>query len=329
MRPTILSEVTSRASPTALVTGGTGFVGKAAIRKLLELGFSLTALGRSPRPLWLDASVRYVEHDILQPIEFRDDFEFVIHAATSASATLNHESPLEMFNTCIEGMRNVISLCETMKSPPRVLFTSSGGVYGEMPSSLISFEERCGVAAPSFSVNSSYAEGKRAAEFLLADASHRGVCEGVVARLFSFSGTQLPLDRHFALGNFVRDATALQQITIRGDGTAIRSYMDEQDLGDWLSVILTKGATGALYHVGSERAISIRDVAHLVADRFAAITDVSCKIITMGHQSAIDGASRYLPNTMWTRSQLDLHETVALEVSIDSMLQSRLKTQNE
>jgi dTDP-glucose 4,6-dehydratase len=131
-------------------------------------------------------------------------------------------------------------------------------------------------------------------------------------RLFAFSGPSLPLDRHFAVGNFVRDAVGSSLIQVRSDGTSVRSYLDERDLADWIS------------HVGSERAISIGELAHLVASRTETITGSPCNVKILGKSSPVDGVARYVPNTARTRECLGVKETISLEQSIDDMINTHL-----
>ncbi len=307
-----------------LLTGGTGFVGRSILPALIMNQFEVTVVGRSNQPPILPKGVHYQSCNVLGPIDISGVFDVIIHAATDASALLNSSNPKLMFETVIRGTANVLEFAGTQQKPPIVCFTSSGGVYGELPDGMQSFEEDCRLAPPSFDVRSAYAEGKRAAEFLLAEAASRGVCIPRLARLFAFSGTLLPIDRHFAIGNFVRDAVNRQSIEVRGDGKAIRSYMDQDDLADWMLAIILRGLPTSVYHIGSERAISIGDLAHLVANRYEVITTRSCAVKIKGQTSPLDGVHRYVPSTTKTRSELNLQERVSLEDSIDKMITAHL-----
>jgi len=219
----------------------------------------------------------------------------------------------------------MLSIATRQQTPPIFLFTSSGAVYGDMPNKMKAFSEDCRLAANSFAVKSAYAEGKRAAKFLLAEANSRGLCRARLARLFAFSGPLLPLNRHFAIGNFIRDAINNQKIIVRGDGTPIRFYLDETDMASWLIASIHRGRPDSIYHIGSEHGITISDLAHLVSSRYAQMKDVPCTVEVTGQSSALDGISRYVPETFATRMELGTQETVSLEESIDKMFRAHLQ----
>ena len=250
--------------------------------------------------------------------------DVIIHAATPASAELNAYEPTDMFWANVRSMENVIRYAESLRVPPIVLFTSSGGVYGEMPPGQTRFFEDDLVAASTLDTRSAYAQGKRSAEFLLSEASARGVCEGIVARLFAFSGVHLPLDRHFAIGNFVRDAVQNLPILIHGDGTAIRSYLDGSDMARWLLRAIEIGHKPFPYHVGSPDEISIGSLAQLVGERAELLLGNPSIVEILGEAREIDGVSRYVPDVTKTLSSLGIGTTHSLESSIDSMLRVAL-----
>lgn len=79
-----------------------------------------------------------------------------------------------------------------------------------------------------------YSQAKRAAEHLCALYREAYGLETVVARCFAFIGQDLPFNAHYAIGNFIQDALSAEQITVAGDGTPLRTYLDQSDLAHWL-----------------------------------------------------------------------------------------------
>ena len=122
----------------------------------------------------------------------------------------------------------------------------------------------------------------------------------------------------------MESAITTKKIVVRSDGSSIRSYLDELDMAQWLMSICEYGVSNHIYHVGSERVISIRDLAFLVASRCEYLTGENVLVEILGETSPIDGVSRYVPSTTQTRNELGLSETISLESSIDSMLQDAI-----
>lgn len=319
----------SRFSSDFLILGGTGFVGQSLLNVVERIGMSQP--GRGKVYVLSRSKQRTSSHiatslfgDLTKVETFLPEVDVIIHAATPASATLNVTSPAEMYELNLLAMKNLLEVVRTWKSPPRIIFTSSGAVYGDMPPSLTSFPEGLERRHWTSLQSSAYSDGKRAAEQMLIDATDQGNCVGIIARLFAFSGSHLPRDRHFAIGNFVQDAVSRNQIVVRSDGSSIRSYLDEMDMAEWLLRIAEDGVPNKIYHVGSERAISIRDLAMLVATRYKGLTGNTVTVEILGETSPLDGVTRYVPSTVVTRNDLKLKETVSLETSIDNMLLSAL-----
>ena len=133
-----------------------------------------------------------------------------------------------------------------------------------------------------------------------------------MARGWAFVGPHLPLDAHFAIGNFMRDGLQSTSIRVNGDGTPLRSYLYAADLAIWLWTMLANGQAGRAYNVGSSQAYSIADIAHVVAACF----DPSPKVLVA--QRAPIGAvpSRYIPSVQRARDELRLEPTIALDDAI-------------
>jgi dTDP-glucose 4,6-dehydratase len=187
--------------------------------------------------------------------------DFIIHAAASSSAQKGtiEADPDHLALTIEQGTQSVI---EAASRETRVLFLSSGAVYGTQ------FAPAREDTPPNLDhshPDTAYALGKLAAEEALSRATLAGDLSAVVTRLFSFVGPRIPLQGHFAAGNFLGDLVAGRTIKVRGDGTPVRSYLYTGDLPAWCWAALVRGAPGRIFNVGSDEAVSIASLAEYVA----------------------------------------------------------------
>lgn len=306
-----------------LLTGATGFFGKWLLALLAQLNqqgvfIQVSVVSRSPARFLTDnpeyrhcSWLQWLTSDVrdLQELSGRPP-DMILHAAADTSAAA-HAQPLELFDSIVGGARNVLDLA-VRSGIRRVLLTGSGAQYGALPDIQAVTEYYPG-ACPSNAVDSVYGEAKRAQETLGAIYVKCHGLDVVMARCFAFSGPGLPLDGHFAIGNFVRDALCKDAIVLKSNGKALRSYLHGADLAGWLLTLLSRGQAGMAYNVGSDQAICIADLARRVAARIAPEKPVQI----LGQP---DGSIRsfYVPDISLARG-LGLDVWTSLDTSIDSM----------
>jgi dTDP-glucose 4,6-dehydratase len=133
-----------------------------------------------------------------------------------------------------------------------------------------------------------------------------------IARCFAFVGPHLPLDTHFAIGNFIGDVLAGRPIRINGDGTPMRSYLYASDLAIWLWTTLFQAPHLTAINVGSDHDLSILELARAVVQSLNASIDIQvAKEVIPGA-----GIARYVPSVDRARRLLGLNETVDLQEAI-------------
>lgn len=152
------------------------------------------------------------------------------------------------------------------------------------------------------------------AEHLCIAYTHGTSVAPVIARCFAFVGPHLPLDAHFAIGNFLGAAISGTRIHIKGDGTPRRSWLYMSDLAAWLWTLLANGVPDCAYNVGSDEGFTIAEAAHLTAKtlRPDAAGGSSLRIQIDGVPSASAPLNSYVPDVDRVRAELGLQVTVPL-----------------
>jgi dTDP-glucose 4,6-dehydratase len=215
-----------------------------------------------------------------------------------------------MLESIIQGTTRTLDFA-VFAGVKRFLFVSSGAVYGKQPPEMTHIPESYTGAPDTMDPASAYGEGKRVGELLCSIFSKEQGIETVVARCFAFVGPHLPLDAHFAIGNFIRDAMAGKPIQIKGDGTPYRSYLYAADLAIWLWTMLFSGTPGQSYNVGSAQDIPLSQLAAEVSNVLLPNTQLD-----LGSIPSSASISRYVPDTRFVEKFMNNKPKVSLREAI-------------
>src|SRR3984957_4963806 len=302
------------------ISGGTRFVGKWLPENPLwandhrNLGIFATVLTRDPDRFRAEsphlAGHRAVEllRGHVHNFDFPGgEFPFVINAATERPFEPDAGRPASTFDLDLEGTRRVLEFAQA-HGARRLLFTSSGAVYGKQPPDLTHVSEDYGGAPLTTDSGSAYGQAKRASEFLCTMYSRQYDFAALIARLFAFVGPHLPLDQNLAAGHFIRDAITGGPIRVRGDGTTCRSYLYAADLAVWLWTILIRGESTRPYNVGSSNSVTVAELARCVSK----MTRVEIPVEIAG--IPVPGAltARYVPSVERAEKELGLQAMIPL-----------------
>jgi dTDP-glucose 4,6-dehydratase len=264
-----------------LVIGGSGFFGKSILdsyqRGLLQ-SFGIGAISvmarsahklKSQTPNLLDKTISLIDGDIATCSEL-PEAEYVIHAAASTDAKDYIAQPAIERKNIQMGTLNFCRLAPIYCRGSKIVFASSGAVYGQQPIDLVGLREdspltQISSLAPS---KQDYAAAKRDSENAIALLGDAGLSVSI-ARCFSFVGKYLPRDRSFAIGNFIENGLRGESITVNAKSLVYRSYLHSDDLVQWLMRIgQSASAECPIFNVGSDEAISIQDLAKKLAAYF-------------------------------------------------------------
>ncbi|MBI3126050.1 MAG: NAD-dependent epimerase/dehydratase family protein [Candidatus Tectomicrobia bacterium] len=249
-----------------LITGATGFIGKALAPRLLARGYCVAGLGRrAPGPEW-DAGAEYYECDLSGAA--RDvarvvwDFspEAVVHLAANVPAHGSAEG-WDLLKAAAWAARNLFAACGRVPRLPKVIVASSSAVYGAcLPGEAIS--ERRPLSPASL-----YGVSKALVEMLSIRAEKTAGIPVVRVRLFNVIG---PGQR----GEHVASAFAKQIALLAagpGEGEVLvgnldswRDFVDVRDVADAFGILVERGRRRSVYNICSGRATRIGKVLHLL-----------------------------------------------------------------
>ncbi|TXJ53100.1 NAD-dependent epimerase/dehydratase family protein [Brachyspira aalborgi] len=296
-----------------LITGGTGLFGKSILDALIFMHnfyeFKITVLSRNKNnflfnyPKYNLEFINFISGDIRNFDCKRQDFDYIIHAATPASAKLEEENPKEMYSVILEGTKNIINIAKNM-NVKKLLFTSSGAVYGEQYQSIKSFKEDYQGIPITY-----YGKAKKISENIFLNSN----INVSIARCFAVTGPYLNLNIHFAIGNFIKDAIENRDIIINGDGRPLRSYLYTADLVIWLLAILLKSENKSIYNVGGRNGISIYDLAKKVSKQ---VNNYTGKVDILTKSNYNYPTPKYIPNNKKIIKELGVKENYTLDEAI-------------
>jgi nucleoside-diphosphate-sugar epimerase len=320
------------------LTGATGFFGLWLLESFVkandDLGLNahVTALSRNPQAfaqiaphLFKHPSIDWLQGDVRE-FAFPDSaYDFVIHGAMTTAAETFHktQTPLHKYDLVVNGTRRVLDFSAS-RGVGKLLLLSSGPTYGRQPADMTHIPEDYPGAPLTTDTQFDFSvlgEAKRVAELMSTVYAEQYGLQVCVARCFSFVGPYLPLDLHYAVGNFIADVLAERAVRIRGDGRALRSYQYIADTMVWLWTLLLAETQG-IFNVGSDQAYSIAELAEQVVN--AADSRVPVIIEQPGNPG--QPVARYIPAIAKARQVLGLDNRVDLTLALNKTLAFHRRT---
>jgi GDP-4-dehydro-6-deoxy-D-mannose reductase len=264
-----------------LITGATGFVGGHLAEALATRGamlFGLSRGGRWPRELkHLESAVDLrtidlAERPAVERILAEVKPDWILHLAGYAHAGRSFQESDAAWAANLVATRNLYEAVIRWGGTSRILFASSGLVYGEAASG----EHLVDESAP-LRPASPYAASKAAADLASGQYARHPGLDVVIARAFNHVGPRQAAD--YAVARFASQIAAIERgrqppILETGDLDAARDLTDVRDVVRAYVLLLEKGRRGGAYNVGSGQARRIGDV----LDRLLAISGARVEV---------------------------------------------------
>lgn len=306
-----------------LITGGTGFFGKALLDFIIANKLNSTNhfyfISRNPDQFlhhhshYKHKNINFIQHNILEENlkkKLDVDVDVIIHGAANSSKELIKNKFIDL-NTHIQGTSNIINFALNEYSLTKFIFLSSGAVYGNVDKHEAINEEF--PLCEDFNLLDEYAIGKVISEKLINKYLTSSKIATVTLRLFSFIGSYLPLDKHFAVMNFINDALHEEVIKVNSINDVYRSFLDQQDMVSWIWTVLSECSISNTYNIGSDCEYSIYDLANLVKSQISPNKKI---IFTNKFKSS---RIFYTPNVSKIKNDFSLCETIKLQNSIEKI----------
>ena len=254
--------------PTAVVTGGAGFLGSHLCEYLLARGHRVICVDNLVTSSLANIehlrgdSFAFLNHDVTEHIEIAEPVDFVYHFAALASPVDYLRMPLHSLKVGSYGTHNALGLAKYKRA--RFLLASTSEVYGD-PLVHPQPESYWGNVNP-VGPRGVYDEAKRYAEALtMAYHSQQGV-DTCIVRIFNTYGPRMRADDGRVIPQFITHALSGAPLPVHGDGRQTRSFCFVDDLVDGIYRFATyDGLAGEVINLGNPEEVSLLELIDTVA----------------------------------------------------------------
>lgn len=313
----------------ALITGGSGFLGSHLAEALLKEGHEVRILDDLSTgnisnihnlkqyghfQYWIDS---LANRQLLA--ELVDESDMIFHLAAAVGVRLIVESPVRTIETNVNGTELVLKAANKKKKPTFIASTSE--VYGK--SVRVPFREDDDlVLGNSTRGRWSYAASKLLDEFLALAYWKEQKLPVFVVRFFNIVGPRQASRYGMVLPNFVSQAMTGEDVTVFGSGEQTRCFCYVGDAIDAiLRVVQKPEAVGEVVNIGSDREISIGDLAQLVISRVGSKSSIRYVPYEQAYEEGFEDMPRRVPGLEKIKSLTEWAPSTSLEACIDMVAQ--------
>ena len=302
---------------TAVVTGGSGFLGSHLCDYLLERGHRVICVDNLDTGSLQnvehvrDRRFTFVNHDLIEHVELEEDVDYVFHLASPASPIDYQRLPLHTLKVGSYGTHNALGLAKFKRA--RFLLASTSEVYGD-PQVHPQPETYWGNVNP-IGPRGVYDEAKRYSEAMTMAYHRQQGVDTAIARIFNTYGPRMRPNDGRAVPTFVRQALEGKPLTVFGDGSQTRSFCYVDDLIRGL-VALAESGEHLPVNLGNPNEFTMNELAETVIR----VTDSKSEIV---HEALpVDDPQVRQPDITRARQLLGWQPEIELEDGLRRMLES-------
>lgn len=207
---------------------------------------------------------RYIYQDVNLPLDYDFHVDYIMHLASNSHPVLFKEDPVGTIKANIIGLNNLLEFAKNNKTE-RVLYTSTGEVYGQIEDKDEFIETDSGYVNPTLS-RSCYPASKRCAETLCVSYTEQYNVDTVIARPCHTYGPTMTKNDSRVYAEFLRDILNDQDIVLKSAGNQIRSYCYVADCASAMLFILLNGKSMEAYNIANkDSVVSLKEMAEVIA----------------------------------------------------------------
>lgn len=311
-----------------LITGGAGFVGSHLTEHLLAAGEEVV--------VWDDLSTgrmsnlgrclghpkfRYIIGDFTADPAFPqlvETVDVVYHLAAAVGVKLIVNDPVHTIETNIHGAK--VALSAAARFGKRIFVASTSEVYGK--TSKVPFsEDDDSLYGPTSKRRWAYAMSKAVDEFLLLAYHESHALPGVVGRLFNTVGPRQVPTYGMVIPRFIEQARQGAPLTLYGDGTQRRCFAHVFDIVPAIHRLMqTDAALGNVVNLGSDREITIADLAEKVKQRVGSSSEIRHVPYEIAYRPGFEDMARRVPDLAKARRLIGFDPQRTVDDAIDDIL---------
>lgn len=300
-----------------VIFGGTGFLGRSLVDELLkdQNNFIFIVTRNKNKAKSIFSYLQNTNNLVLEQCDV-NDFNQLLNLKINCDYAINFASDstngpninkLQIINQMINAANNIL-LWSNKNVKNKYLYASSGAVYKDYEKT-----ESNNLDIKFNDLFYAYGDTKLLCERICEANFKSNGLNYVIQRIFSVAGWHIPLNKHFAFGNFLNDSSNKKHIMLNSKGDSLRSFLDQRDYAMTTINLLNKKIKHRIYNIGSEEIISI----YKLAKKFCEYKNLNIIIEDIKKNQT---RQNYIPNLERIKSENLLSQSFDLTTTIQDSI---------